>query len=239
VKQPYEILRWDTDFFGYPVAKIHRNNLSDQELIECLAFLKQDVRLVYYASANKIQDNTLLLKEFNGLLVDRKTTFYKEGCLSNAYSDKYTFEYNDNFNLHELLQLGIASGIYSRYKIDPNIEEIKYEALYKEWMINSIEGILADKVLVYVDDNTILGVITLDLKSNHNLVNIGIISVRESARGKGIGKTLLRAAEEFAVKNKASKIQVVTQGANKAACALYNSYGYRIEKVEYFYHFWL
>lgn len=237
MKQSYEILQWDTNFFGYPVAKIYSNNLSDQELRECLASLKPDARLVYYASANKIEDNHVLLKEFNGLLVDRKTTFCKEVCLSNAYSNNHVIEYNNNFNLEELLQLSIGSGIYSRYKADPNIEEIKYEALYKEWMINSIEGALADKVLVYVNDNTILGVITLDLRNNR--VNVGIISVREDARGKGIGKSLLGAAEEFAVKNKILETQVVTQGANKAACALYNSYGYRIEKVEYFYHFWL
>jgi len=170
-------------------------------------------------------------------LVDKKTTFCKEVCLSNAYSNKHIIEYNNNFSLEELLQLGVASGIYSRYKVDPNIEEIKYETLYKEWMINSIDGNLADKVLVYVNNNTILGVITLGFRNNR--VNIGIISVREDARGKGIGKALLGAAEEFAVKNKILEIQVVTQGANKAACALYNSYGYTIEKIEYFYHFWL
>lgn len=231
----YEILKWDTDFFGFPVAKIYGDELSEQNLRTCLLELKQKTRLVYYASSHKLEASDLM-DEFNGLFVDEKITFYKEG-VAEIKTDPHVLEYNDKLSFKELLNLGLESGIYSRYKVDPNIEEGKYEALYKEWVINSVNHRLAEKVCVYVLGNQIAGMITLGIKNNR--ADIGIIAVEEAARGKGIGKALLRSAEVFSHQKGLSQIQVVTQGINEPALALYRGAGYSIEKTEYFYHFWL
>lgn len=231
----YEILKWDTDFFGYPVARIYGDELSEQYLRECLLDLKQKVRLVYYASSHKIE-MTGLLNEFNGLFVDEKTTFYKDG-VAGIKGDVHILEYNEEMNLEDLLDLGLASGIYSRYKVDRNIEEAKYEALYKAWVINSVNHKLAEKVFVYTSGNRIAGMITLGIKNNR--ADIGIVAVKAAERGKGIGKALLKSAEVFSFEKGLSQIQVVTQGNNAPAIALYKAAGYSIEKTEYFYHFWL
>lgn len=236
VSDNYEILKWDTDFFGYPVARIHGSHLALDELQQFLADMKGKVKLVYYASSFPLEGADDLLSEFNGLLVDQKTTFYKATTTA-AEPSSNIVEYHNGMNKEALVELSIASGIYSRYKIDPNIGEQKYQALYKEWMLNSINYILAKKVLVYNVDNEMLGAVTLAIKEN--VAEIGVIAVKETKRGLGIGKSLMDAADSFAIACKLPGVRVITQGANKPACALYASKGYEIKKIEYFYHFWL
>lgn len=233
----YEILKWDTDFFGYPVARIHGNDLAQNELDRILTEMKGKAKLVYYASAFPLAGADDLLSEFNGLLVDQKVTFYKVITTAAEESNPNIVEYQNGMNKEELVDLSIASGIYSRYKMDPNIGVLKYQALYREWMLNSINHVLAKKVLVYVVDNEELGAATLAIKDN--VAEIGVIAVKETKRGLGIGKSLMGAADSFAIANELPGIRVITQGANKPACALYTGKGYEIKKVEYFYHFWL
>lgn len=198
--------------------------------------MKGKVRLVYYASDFPLEGSDDLLKEFNGLLADQKTTFYKAATETSEQHPNIV-AYQEGMNTDELVELSIASGIYSRYKTDPKIGEEKYQALYSAWMLNSIKGILAKEVLVYAVDSEALGTVTLTIKDN--VAEIGVIAVKESKRGLGIGKALMGAADVFAAAHELPGIRVVTQGANKPACALYTGKGYEIKKVEYFYHFWL
>src|SRR5690606_38268444 len=123
-------------------------------------------------------ENSVLMEEFNGLLVDEKTSFYKESVADTA-TDAYVCEYNEAMHLNELLDLGVASGIYSRYHVDPNIEETKYKELYKAWVINSVDHKLAEKVCVYVLDHRIVGMVTLGIKNNR--ADIGIVAVSADA----------------------------------------------------------
>lgn len=236
ISDNYEILKWDTDFFGYPVARIHGDHLALDELQWLLANMKGKAKLVYYASAFPLEGADELLSEFNGLLVDQKTTFYKAATRVTERNSNIV-EYQNWMNKDALVELSIASGAYSRYKIDPNIGEQKYQALYKEWILNSISHVLAKEVLVYTVDNEMLGIVTLTIKDN--VAQVGVIAVKEIKRGLGIGKSLMGAAELFAIANDLPGVRVISQGANKPACALYTGQGYEIKKVEYFYHFWL
>lgn len=231
----HEILEWDSAFFGFPVIKVYDNEVSERDLSEYLSALKNKARLVYYVSSHKIESSTLL-KKFNGLFVDEKTTFFKEARPS-TIADAHIQEYKEGMNIKDLLSLGVESGIYSRFKIDPNISITKYEELYKEWVINSVSHKLADKVYVYILENQIAGMVTLGVKNNR--ADIGIVAVKASFRGRGIGRALLKSADAFSNEKNLSSIQVVTQGANVPAMALYKSEGYSVGKIAYFYHFWL
>jgi dTDP-4-amino-4,6-dideoxy-D-galactose acyltransferase len=69
--------------------------------------------------------------------------------------------------------------------------------------------------------------------------DIGLIAVNTNYRGKKIGETLVRASQMWSIEQGYKFAQVVTQGSNAAACSLYKKCGYALEKVEFFYHFWL
>ena len=103
-------------------------------------------------------------------------------------------------------------------------------------MINSINRKIAKEVLAFTENNALAGFVTLGEKNNK--ADIGIIAVDHSFRGKGIGKTLMTSAEKWFSNLGYSSMQVVTQGDNYPACRLYESCGYLVEAVEFFYHIW-
>ena len=108
--------------------------------------------------------------------------------------------------------------------------------MYTLWMINSINRKIAKEVLVFTEGNDIAGFVTLGEKNNR--ADIGIIAVDLNFRGKGIGKTLMYSAEKWFSNLGYQSIQVVTQGDNSPACRLYESCGYKVDTVSYFYHIW-
>ena len=231
-----EILEWDSNFFNIKVGRVTSPILDNNELSAVLKELKKmKIDLGYYSSP-------LPLTLFPGIpylydinLVDKKITYLKninENIIFSNSVKEYKAQYPDK----KLLQLAVESGIYSRFNVDAKIGRSKYEELYKKWIINSVNKKIANKVLVYLDKNIVAGFVTLGEKNSR--ADIGIIAVDAEYRGKGIGKNLMSSAENWFANKNYNEMQVITQKDNLPACRLYESCGYKIDKMEYFYHLW-
>jgi len=235
----YQILGWDSDFFGIKVARISEPFLTIENLTTILAELKQkSVTLVYWPSHR--EQNIHDIRKLGGLLVDPKTTFmidFRLIDLNDFGSTDIVVPYSISMQLSDLEDLAIQSGEYSRFAIDPQIPEEKFEMLYKTWINRSLHREIAREVLVIQEAGQVVGMVTLGDKEGRG--DIGLIAVDTCCRGKKYGETLVRAAQKWFIKNGYEFGQVVTQGRNIAACNLYKKCGYSVEKVEYFYHFWL
>ncbi len=234
---------WDTQHFGYPVASISNSELDSAALARLLqAAQKQHYQLVYWASCDELDQSELCLREYRGTLIDRKTTYAKT-ILPNPVppnDGKYQIiEWQAGKHSDELIELGVAAGLCSRFALDPRIAPEKFRALYEIWMRRSIARELSDIVLVVQEHgaNIPLGMVTISMKGE--LGQIGLISVSEQQRGRGLGQRLIEASDRWMLDHGAKTAQVVTQLQNVAACRLYENGGYQIEKIEYLYHFWL
>nr|WP_255502196.1 GNAT family N-acetyltransferase [Algoriphagus sp. AK58] len=69
------------------------------------------------------------------------------------------------------------------------------------------------------------------------MAQIGLIAVDKNQRGKGLGKKLVRAAEDFALQSGAQTMTIGTQQANVPASRLYQSLGYELVERMYVYHY--
>ena len=234
----YQILNWDSNFFGIKVAKITKLNLSTDNLKNILSELKQkSVKLVYWASEKECDYE---IKQLGGNLVDIKTTFAVDLDnlnLPDHDSPSIVEPYSRSMPISDLEDLAIQSGEYSRFAVDPNFKRESFIALYKIWINRSVSKEIAKEVLVIRDSDNIIGMITLGEKNGRG--DIGLFSVDRNYRGKGYGKKLVQAAQKWFINNDYSIGEVVTQGKNIAACNFYKKCGYSIDKIEYLYHFWL
>ena len=95
---------------------------------------------------------------------------------------------------------------------------------------------MADAVLVIRESERIVGMISLGNKNGQG--QIGLFAVDKGKRDKNYGQALVRTAHNWFIAKGYRIGQVVTQGDNIAACRLYEKCGYRVEKIENFYHFW-
>ena len=235
----YQMLEWDTVFFGINVARIEGAYISLQKLEHILSDLKQkNVKLVYWPSDLKL--NQEVINNLGGQLVDIKTTFtvaLKRLNLDNFIPTNIIVPYSLSMPITEIEDLAIQSGEYSRFAIDQHFPNQKFEALYKNWISQSLNKNIADEVLIIQDSDHIVGMITLGEKNGRG--DIGLIAINQNHRGKKYGEKLVRAAQKWLIKNDFEIGQVITQGNNIPACNLYKKCGYSMEKVEYYYHFWL
>ena len=69
--------------------------------------------------------------------------------------------------------------------------------------------------------------------------SIGLLSIGDSARGRGFGRAMTEHAFGWAADRGCRVLRVTTQLANAAACALYASVGCSVESRERTYHIWL
>lgn len=237
----YEILGWDSAMFGFPVARASATEDRTAMAAAVADARRHGVRLVYLLTESDAVAR--IADSLNGTLIGERVTFARAVTATDVdrlLSADRTIAVEPllvETPTAELLQLARDAGRYSRFRVDPRVPEGVFERIYDAWIINSLNGLIAENVLVTRHGSTISGLVTVGAKNGR--ADIGLLSVREDSRGRGLGKALVNATLEWAVRRQLEAAQVVTQRANVAACRLYESCGYTIERGERVFHFWL
>lgn len=220
-----EKLDWDSTFFNLKIGKVMLDKLEDLPESE-----KNNFDLIYVFSNNPNLDLKLvdqkIIYEIDLLSIQRELQ-NKEIFFFDAAKDDY-----DN-----LLSLTLQSGVYSRFKLDPNFRNNEYEKLYKKWIDKSILGELATDIIIRKIDDKIVGFTTLSRKNKH-LADISLVAVDSNYRGQGIAKELIDKTLFIAKERKYEKVQVVTQLINEPANNLYIKSGFNRKSLIYIYHIW-
>jgi len=218
-------LEWDSNFFEYPVGKVLVNNLLESDLTE---FSTTDLKLIYIFSENKLDLN---------LFEDTKVYFAQnlDANILRLELNKKIEIFEDN-HFEALIPLALATGVYSRFKLDNNFKNYEFERLYFTWILNSVNKKIADIIYLYKEANEIIGFVSIVIKET--FCEIGLIGVTQAARGKGVGKALIHAAKLFTLKQNKNELRVPTQEINKEAMFFYQKTGFNILSKTYIYHFW-
>jgi dTDP-4-amino-4,6-dideoxy-D-galactose acyltransferase len=240
----FQILDFDSDLFGFGVAKILPARLKTHELKEICSQLKSaKIKLVYWYADREDKTSNEAALLCNGFLASEQITYAV--TLSNIMAKvaaeisslPSVSEYQDLIPQQELNFLALQAGSFSRFKMDPKLDEQLFIKLYNKWILNSVNKTIARKVLVVKQNLQITGMITLGEKNKRG--DIGLLAVAKDFRGQNIGKALVRSAQKEFFTWGLKGAQVVTQLANKPACHLYEKCGFSIESIENVYHFWL
>lgn len=232
-------LDWDTTQLGIKTARI---NSTTSDITSLLSFAKlQKYQLLYWQTPQS--DEFLKSAEINkGILTDHKITYLID--LNTLDKNQLINEihhpiehYTEKHPSPELITLAYESGKYSRFQADPNMTESQFKTIYEEWIKNSVNHSIASDVFIIKHSRELLGFATVGEKNQRG--DIGLLAVNEHARGKNIGTSLIKSAQNYFIEKNFRFSQVVTQQDNIPACKLYEKCGYHIEKVELFFHFWI
>lgn len=240
VKPLFQILDWDSTFFGYQVVKILPPNLNQDELKNLLTKLNNlNIKLVYWFVDPNDEISKKAAKYNNGFLADEKITYtinpsnYNFQKIDSQYFQSYLHKpLNEN-----VLSLASQSGFYSRYRQDKKFIHNEFIRLYTTWIERSLNGKIAKDVIIYVNDDIEVGLVTLQVKGNYG--SIGLLAVDKKHRGKSIGKQLINAALIKFKSYGINEVKVKTQKKNTAACKFYEKIGFVKESIQNIYHFWL
>jgi dTDP-4-amino-4,6-dideoxy-D-galactose acyltransferase len=223
-------VKWDSDFFKLKIGKLETDDFS----ITDFETEKNKFDLIYIQSATDSLEYLEALS-FSSLFEDRKLIYTKQINIS-AQADENISIYKNKTANKNLIRLALLSGAYSRFKLDSNFKKKSYEHLYTKWIENSVNKKMAFCVLIYGDEKNPDGFISIQKKGNE--AQVGLFTVNDNARNKGIGKKLLEAAEYYAQKHNFDTLNITTQASNKPACMLYEKCGFTVKSSINTFHYW-
>ncbi len=224
-------LEWDSEFFGYPVGEVGFE-YSHKQLLEEWRYNLSNFKLVYKYSESKIQDQTN--KDFSYYLVDTRMPFRKKVSFKKLH--KSIVEYDGDIPNEQLVDLAQLAGIHSRFRRDDNISNDQFKNFYRIWIEKSVQGVLADKVFVYMVDRNIVGFATVKINGENGVAPL--FAVNRAFEGKGVSFALMNAVEGFIYSQDSRYLVSSTQGINKKAIKVYERFGCKFEKESYVYHLW-
>jgi dTDP-4-amino-4,6-dideoxy-D-galactose acyltransferase len=233
----FEHLPWDSELFGFPVARLPSASVTAMDFSRALTQMTgSGIRLAYATVPWTDSASRSLLENAQARLVDRKL-LYRKALAEEIPSDPGIESWQGLPCTPVLESLALASGHWSRFRMDRRIPEAVFSILYLTWIRRSLRGEIADDVLVSRMTDEVAGMVTLALR--REIGTIGLLAVSEAYRGHGLGRRLFRSSERWCKTRGAIALEVVTQADNAAACGLYESCGCRIVTDEAVYHLWM
>jgi len=233
-------LEWDSAHFGFPVARVEPGDapLPDLEA-DLRAAREAGVRLACCSRPAEAPLAEAVLARHGGRALTASLLFAKrldEG--RRPVPAGITVE-RVTAGSEALRQLAPECGRYSRFRLDPEFPREAFVSLYEIWLQRSVAGEIADQVLsVGSGGHRDLGLVTI-VRPDRATGRIGLIGVRDGARGKGLGRALVAAAEVAMEAAGAERTEVSTHLENHAARRLFASFGYEPGVPQRQYHFWL
>ena len=233
----FTVLPWDSELFGFPVAVIQAEFIhADRWLSVQEALRAEGVRLAY---ASVDWTDTLAcdsLRARGARQVDCKRRYRKplttECLMPDGLEGVRGRPCSADFE-----SLALASGEYSRFRTDPNVPRGVFQNLYKIWIRRSLSGEIADTVLALFEGQDLAGMITVAASGETGV--IGLVAVAAEHRGRGFGRRLVQGAEAWCAAQGLQTLEVITQGQNVPARALYAASGFSCATEEAVFHLWL
>jgi dTDP-4-amino-4,6-dideoxy-D-galactose acyltransferase len=232
-----DFLPWDTDFFGFRIARVRGENLSsisqidkwcEDETIHCLYFLCEPIDFATTATAEKSGFHFVDIR----MTLDTKLQEPGQPLPANIFVRPSQVQ-----DISTLQRIAGKVHRDTRFTYDPNFLATRVTELYEIWIKGSCEG-KAEVVLVAEDEGIPVGYITCHLDNGIKNGSIGLVGVDSHTQGKGIGLALILNALQWFRRQDMQTISVVTQGRNYAAQRLYQRCGFRTQSVKLWYHKW-
>ncbi len=140
--------------------------------------------------------------------------------------------YSKPMDLHVVTTIAQNNFIYSRFHLDPQIENEIANTIKGKWVENFYLGKRGDKMVVGVVNGKLVGFLLL-LIQNEDLI-IDLISVDKQSQGLGIASAMIRFAEMNIPHN---KYIVGTQLGNIPSIRLYQKLSFTFSGSEYVFHY--
>jgi dTDP-4-amino-4,6-dideoxy-D-galactose acyltransferase len=233
---PCEFLPWDSDFFGFRIARVQGNRLTLSLADEIDAWCAAESIACLYLLADPNDSLTVRTAEDHGYrFVDLRLTFTRALKADQQFTlSPHIRAYRDD-DLDPLIAIARTGYTDSRFYFDPAFPRDKCDLFYETWVRNSTNGSgFADFVLVAEHNGLSAGFISG--KCRGTIGHIGLVGVAAAARGQALGQALVNAAgAEFTARGM-TRVEVVTQGRNLTAQRLYQRSGFLTHDLGLWYH---
>lgn len=229
-----EFLEWDSNFFGWRIARAKGHAAGYEAVAEILEWCADErIDCLYFLA--QLRNKEVERKGFQ--VVDVRTTFSHklESVAPKVEFEAPCRECRDG-DVRLLESIARKSHADTRFYHDGHFPRELCDDLYATWIRQSCGGD-AEAVWVAEKNGSASGYVTCHFDEDR-AGRIGLVGVGADAQGGGLGAGLVNHALRWFRDEGARGVQVATQGRNEAAKGLYKSCGFTVESEMVWYHWW-
>jgi dTDP-4-amino-4,6-dideoxy-D-galactose acyltransferase len=229
-------LEWDSNFFGYRIARLQHSRLNQEALDETLAWCRREHIDCLYFLAESDPITVALAEAAHFHLVDVRVTLETHPQNAIPPGDRAPIRSWMPADISQLRSIAASSHQGSRFYRDGHFPAERCGELYSTWIEQSCG---ADGTQVFVAEvaGQAAGYISCHTRAQEG--SIGLLGVADEARDRGLGRNLVLQALTWFREQNTSAVTVVTQGHNVAAQRLYQKAGFTTQSEQLWYHYWL
>jgi dTDP-4-amino-4,6-dideoxy-D-galactose acyltransferase len=238
-KDPCALLPWDTDFFGFRVARVAADTLTPALCGQIDAWCGQNqIDCLYFIGRSDDPETTQLAERNQYHLVDIRVMMERDIQRSENPSAIVTRAATPA-DLPVMREIAATSFRSARFHQDPRIPREKADALYVRWIEADLGG-RADVVLVTGDGDQLRGYLSCYSHRDGDTASggFGIMGVHPKYRGLGVARGLVDAALNWFAERGTTRVSFPTQARNITTQRVFQRAGFLTYDVRLVYHKW-
>ena len=233
-----ELLPWDTEFWGFPVARLCGAELTTQEADRALKWCHdRDVRCLSFAADGSSAHTLDAATRAGFSFVDVRLELTREPLPVPLPTAAIACTRADLRWIHHLEEMAREAHEDTRFLKDPRFDRVRAAELYGRWITRDIREHTVLMAHEWAMESAPLGYISCQIEGPLE-GHIGLVGVTAAARGRGVGRALVDAALRSFSDHSVGLVRVATQGTNVSAVRLYESAGFRLHETRIWFHRW-
>lgn len=236
-----DLLSWDTDFFGIPIARLSGTTLREEDLPAVTSWCRsRDIKCLYFL-ADPIDRDTLSAAHAGGFkFVDLRVDLElpEAGFAAAVWNAPENVRLAASSDASALQSMARRSHTNTRFFKDARFSSGRAGDLYAEWIDVSLRDPRKTVLVKESVSGQIDGYVACEMAPAGEAGRIGLIAVDVSCRQQGIASELVRAALIWSRSRGARKMDVTTQGDNISGLHLYTSAGFSPTAAAAWFHRW-
>ena len=243
VNDPCELLKWDTDFFGFRIARVRGDSLSEDLVKGIDSWCRQEkIRCLYFLSRADDPETTRLAEDNGFRMVDIRVTLSlripgERREIEKRRRSEATIRHACSQDTSGLLRIAGNSFYDTRFYFDANFPRHLVDSLYEIWVQRSLDS-HDDAVLVAELDGSPVGFGLCRMDAEPGVGILCLTAVSEEVRGRGIGQDLINGGLDWFSGRGVNEVYAVNQGRNVDMLRLNQHCGILIREVQIWYHKW-
>jgi dTDP-4-amino-4,6-dideoxy-D-galactose acyltransferase len=233
------LLPWDSDFWGFPVARLNGDLLTGEAAERAVRWCENHkVRCLYFSADGSCRETLKQAADHGFRFVDVRVDMEAAAkeAPPEAASD-FLCRKADAEDLAAMEPLARAAHEDTRFFKDANFDAAKAADLYALWIARDLRDHTVFAAVSSRRPNQALGYLSAS-EAEGGTGRIGLVAVSAEARGRGLGRHLVNHALTWFRSRGHERVRVATQGTNVPALRLYEGCGFRVAEVKVWFHRW-
>lgn len=236
-------LDWDTNFFERRIARLNARRLDAETLAAVEAWCAEQSIDCLYFQADSDDPQTIRLAQQHAfqlvevrLIFERRLKDWDPETRLRA-SEEALIRPARPTDIPTVQAIAQNSYVDSRYYFDPHFGEAQWQAYYRTWVKNSLEG-RAEMALVAEREEQVVGYITGVPSPDRREMMYELTGVDPAERRSGVGQELFRSGMDWCQRRGIGSIWLATQGRNIATQRMVQRNGFITRACSLYYHRW-